>query len=62
MVIGWMIGCLITLAVLSCETASLMRRVRRLEEKKEDDTEEPVVLGDKRPDRLFCEWMYGGEE
>lgn len=56
---GWAIAVL----AIGLEIASLRRRVCRLEEKREEPRgREPCPMRETKPDRLFCEWMYGGEE
>ena len=38
---------------------SLDERISKLEERHYDDGFEPI---ERHPDRLFLEWMYGGDE
>ena len=60
MVTGAIISLLIAAATLVLSVLfSLEERVAKLEEKSYDGEFEPI---ERHPDKLFLEWIYGGEE
>lgn len=60
MVTGAIISLLIAASALVLGALfSLEERVARLEEESYDGEFEPI---ERRPDKLFLEWIYGGDE
>ncbi|MBR6735440.1 MAG: hypothetical protein IKL92_01050 [Oscillospiraceae bacterium] len=60
MVTGAMLSLLIAAAALILGALfSLEERIAKLEEERYDEEFEPV---DRHPDKLFLEWIYGGDE
>ena len=60
MVTGAIISLLIAASALVLGALfSLEERVARLEEENYDGEFEPI---ERRPDKLFLEWIYGGDE